>query len=815
MVSSPRRYLSLALLCCLYPVLSFAADTSLEFDNSILKERGLDPSLGQYFASSPKFLPGEKMVTVVVNGEKKGKVSATFGQDGQLCADTHFLQGASLVVPHEVAKLDDNDKTHSCYDYTNAFPGTVITPVPAQEEVDLVVPQEAIDTTGEGDQAKNYSTGGTAGILNYSAFATENTSAGTRNENKQLMLEEGLNVDDWLLRSRQSLTEDNGRRSTDNLYAYLQHTLVDEQKIFQAGQINTGGTVFSGTAISGVQIAPEEALSAEGSSGVTVSGIARSAQARVEIRQAGRMVYSTLVPVGPFTLNDVPIIRSNAELDVTVTETDGSKNHFVIPADAVNSHQLQSPSGLSAAVGRYRSNGGDEDEPTLATLSDGWRVKPWLNIGSGVLSAQGYDSAALTLDTLPFKKMLLSTTFRASMDQEHGVNGRSTTLSASYMLSGKVTTDVSMTRYTSGYRELEDSLQDDFTQYEGQYSAGLHLSLDEFGSFSFRYSKNQGTDESEGSQFVDASWGKTFGHVNLNVSWQRSVNPANADDDKDNEQPNDDNGDMLFVNLSVPLGGHHISAYSHTMHHATNTGLQTTGDISQSTGYSVAAERDMDDRENSFSGSINSNLHFARLGLSAGTDGPDGRNYGAALSGGIVAHQNGVTFSPWPVKDTFAIIDAGKDLAGTRINTPTGDVWTDHWGQAVVPSVNPYHKVRVELDSNTLPPDMDIENGYSELATGRGAVGHVQFNTLHVHRAMIHVRMANGKTLKKGSTVVDGEGNYAATAVDNNLLFIEDISAKPELILTDEDSAHVCRIDYTISPDAEKQTYENINGVCK
>ena len=104
------------------------------------------------------------------------------------------------------------------------------------------------------------------------------------------------------------------------------------------------------------------------------------------------------------------------------------------------------------------------------------------------------------------------------MDQEHDVNGRSTTLSASYMLSGKVTTDVSMTRYTSGYRELEDSLQDDFRQYEGQYSAGLHLSLDEFGSFSFRYSKNQGTDESEGSQFVDASWGKTFGHVNLNVS---------------------------------------------------------------------------------------------------------------------------------------------------------------------------------------------------------------------------------------------------------------------------------------------------------
>lgn len=814
MVSLSRRYLSLAVLCCLYPVFSSAADAPVEFDTSIMKDRGLDPSLGQYFATAPKFTPGVKMVTVVVNGEKKGKVSATFGQDGQLCASVRFLQGASLIVPHNVARIGDDEKSNTCYDYTKAFPGTVISPVPAQEELDLVVPQEAIDTSGEGDQAKDYSTGGTAAIFNYTAFATQNTWDNTTSETKQLMLEEGLNMDDWLFRSRQSLTEENDTRNTDNLYAYLQHTLVDSQKIFQAGQINTGGSIFAGTAISGMQIMPEEALSPEGSSGVTVSGIARSAQARVEVRQAGRIVYSTLVPVGPFTLNNVPIIRSNAELDVTVIETDGSKNHFVIPADAVNSHQLTSPSGLSAAVGRYRSNGGGENQPLLATLSDGLQVKPWLNIGSGVMTAQGYDAAALTLDTLPLNKMLLSTTLKASMDQEHGVKGRSTTLSASYMMSGQITTDVSMTRYTSGYRELEDSLEDDFQQYAGQYSAGLHFTLADFGAFSLHYSKNQGSDGNEGSQFVNAAWGKSFGRMNLNVSWQRAVNQK-TDEQDDDRNASDDNGDMVFVNLSMPLGGHHISAYSHTMHHETNTGLQTSGDISQSTSYSVAAERDVADRENSFNGSIDSNLHYTRLGLSAGTDGPDGRNYGMALSGGVVAHENGVTFSPWPVKDTFAIINAGKDLSGTRINTPAGDVWTDHWGQAVVPSVNPYHKVRVELDTKSLPQDVDVENGFSELAAGRGAVGNVQFNTLHVHRAMIRVKMANGGKLKKGSTVVDGAGNYAATAVDDGLLFIEDVSAKPELYLTDEDSVHICQISYTLSKGGEKQTYENINGVCK
>lgn len=811
MVSLSHRYLSLVVLCCLYPALSPAAEEALEFDTSIIKDRGLDPSLGQYFSSAPKFMPGVKMVNVVVNGEKKGKVSATFGQDGQLCATAHFLHEASLVVPREVAKLSNDEETSRCYDYVSAYPGTVVTAVPAQEELDMVVPQEAIDSTIEGDQARDYSTGGTAGLLNYTAFATQNSSDNTRSENKQLMMEEGLNMHDWLFRSRQSLSEDNGTRTTDNLYAYLQHTLVDSQKIFQAGEINTGGTIFAGTSISGVQIMPEEALSPEGSSGVTVSGIARSSQARVEVRQSGRIIYSTLVPVGPFTLNDVPVINRNTGLDVTVTETDGSKNHFVIPADAVNSHQLASPSGLSAAVGRYRSNGEGDEQPMLATLSDGWRVKPWLNLGIGGMTAQGFDAAAATLDTIPFNKMLLSGTLKTSMDKVHDKKGHSTTLSASYMLSSQVTADASMTRYSTGYRELEDSLDDDFLQYEGQYSAGLHFSLAQFGAFSLRYSQDQGAAGNKDSQYVNASWGKSFGHMNLNVSWQRSVNQQSDDQDDDRN----DNGDMVFVNLSMPLGGHRVSAYSHTLYHETSMGMQTGGKVSQSTDYSLAAERDMTGRENSFSGSVNSNLHYTRLGVSAGTNGPDGRNYGVALSGGMVAHQHGVTFSPWPVKDTFAIVDAGKDLAGTRISTPDGDVWADHWGRAVVPSVNPYHKVHVALDTNSLPKDVDVENGFSELAAGRGAVGHVQFSSLHVHRAMIRVRMASGKTLKKGSTVVDGAGNYTATAVDDGLLYLEDISTKPDIYLTDEDGLRVCRISYSLSEDNKQQAYENINGVCK
>lgn len=817
MFSLSNRYLPVAVLSCLPCICAFASDAPLEFDAGMLKNRGLDPSLGQYFAEKPRFMPGVKVVNVAVNGSKKGKVAATFGPDGQLCATPDFLQGASLVVPADLpdARDDEHLDKAQCYDYIQAYPGSVITPIPSQEELDLVVPQDALDTTGEGDQVRNYTTGGSAGIFNYSAFATQNTANGTRTETKQMMLEEGLNMHDWLLRSRQSLMEEDGSRHTDNLYTYLQHTFVRQQKIFQAGQINTAGSVFAGTAISGVQIMPEDALDKEGNSGVMVSGIARAAQARVEVRQSGRMIYSTLVPAGPFTLTDVPVISNNVGLDVTVTETDGSRTHFEIPAAAINSHQLRSPSGLSAAVGRYRSDTESTSSPLLATMSDGWKISPRVNVGTGLLAAEDYDAAAVTLDTLAFRQLLVSATLKGSADKKHAVNGHSTTFTASYMLDSKVSMDISLTRYSSGYRELEDALSDDddFEQYQGQYSAGLHFSLPDYGSFSFRYSQNQATSGDQGSQYINAAWGKSFGRANLNISWQHSL--GHDDRVQENDHINDDEGDTVFVNLSLPIGDHRVSAYSHTLHHETNVGLQTNGDVGDSSNYSLSAERDVSNGENDFNGALNSNLHYTRVGISAGMNGPDDRNYSLALSGGMVAHKNGLTLSPWPVKDTFAIVEAGKDLPNTRISTPSGDVWTDHWGRAVVPSVNPYHKVRVELDPVNLPDNVDVENGFGEIAAGRGAVGALHFTTLHVHRAMLHVRMADGSVLKKGSTIVDGAGQYAATVVDDGVLFIEDVSHQPQLILMDKANHPVCQIAYQASPEAESHVFENITGVCK
>src|SRR5260363_177649 len=57
----------------------------------------------------------------------------------------------------------------------------------------------------------------------------------------------------------------------------------------------------------GHAIVPEYALDAQ-NTGAVVEGVA-SSPARVEVRQSGALIYSTLVPAGPFSLSALPLMN--------------------------------------------------------------------------------------------------------------------------------------------------------------------------------------------------------------------------------------------------------------------------------------------------------------------------------------------------------------------------------------------------------------------------------------------------------------------------------------------------------------------------
>ncbi|WP_275896191.1 hypothetical protein, partial [Klebsiella pneumoniae] len=64
------------------------------------------------------------------------------------------------------------------------------------------------------------------------------------------------------------------------------------------------------------------------------------------------------------------------------------------------------------------------------------------------------------------------------------------------------------------------------------------------GTFSAGFNYNQSANY-EDSRYLLLSWGKSFKYASITVNWQSAV--GNTDDEQDD--------DMLYVNLSIPLGG--------------------------------------------------------------------------------------------------------------------------------------------------------------------------------------------------------------------------------------------------------------------
>ncbi|MGK3225318.1 fimbrial biogenesis outer membrane usher protein [Enterobacter soli] len=771
------------------------------FDTDILKSRGLGADLNHYFAEAPRFLPGNHSVSVKVNGNDRGTAAVRFSEDGTMCVDNDFLEFAGLMpVPIKA--------NETCHDIRSDYAQAVINALPNQEAVELYLPQEALNSLSA--DVKNFQHGGTAGMLNYSLFSTKSDYSGndsSSNRYSQASLEAGFNAMDWSLRSRYILTDDDGDRNAESIYTYAEHVFVPQRLTMQVGEINAMSDVLSGVPITGVQLMPTSGLQKD-SSGVSVSGIARTPQARVEVRQSGRLIFNTLVPAGPFTLDDVPMVRNNVDLDVTVVESDGSTSHFIVPAASVKLRNLSRPNGLTVSAGQVRSIESDYSNPLVVNVSDGWRILPWMNLLASSVVAEDYQAAGARTEFMVTDDWNVSASMAASKatfgDSDNGIKNE---LQSDYSFTENVGLSASVAHYNGDYRELADAMDDDYQGYDNSYSANIRWSTSLAGAFSAGLSYNQAAGDGEDSRFLLLSWGKTFKYASINVNWQSAV--GSTDDDQ--------NDDLLYVNLSIPLGGSQsLSSYMRKQGDSTSYGLANSGSLGQDTNYYISADRDQESKENSFNGNINTNLHYTQLSVGGGTSGDNQRNYNATLSGGIAMHKDGVTFSPYSIKDTFAIAKLSEPKAGVEITTPQGTVWTDRWGQAVIPGLTEWRNSRIEVDANKLPQSMTLANGTKYIAAAHGSVSEVSFKVLNSRRVMLRIKQADGKPLTKGLSVVDEKDNYVVTVVDDGHVFLNDADQVAALYAINDDNQRLCKLDFSLPEKHDEDAfYEEVNGVCR
>lgn len=767
------------------------------FDTDALKSQGLDPAIAEYYSSTPRFSPGYHNVTVNVNGKPRTLMSVRFNEEGLPCVDNEFLVNAGLIK---------KNRRGTCPQIHQYWPGSTIQSSPNTEEIAIVIPAEALDP----DFGRQFAEvqGGRAAMLNYSMFGTHNQYDDVNADRFQSTFEMGFNAGDWIVRSMQFISDGSDQHfDFDSLYTYAQRTFTDYGVMVQGGQINVANSRFSIPGIYGVQMMPDNALLTEAGTGVEVSGIARNPQARVDIRQGGQLIYSTLVPAGPFNLDDVPLANLNTDLNVTVTETDGSENRFTVSASTFRSNHVGRAPGFTMAVGRIEDDMDSRfEKPWVVSANNGWSINKRMNFLAGMVMADNhYYGFSGNLDTVPVQNLYASLGFLASIDNQSQKDGNKTTLDLGYSLPWGIGISMGGSYGTADYREMSELYADDDDMSQTKYdtSVGINWSSTTLGRFSLSYYRNESWNSEFDSRRFISSWSQTFKYFNVSVSWESDVSRNNESDN-----------DLFYVNVSIPLGrtGVNTSNWYRENEGKSSWGSRAMGSFNEANQYTVGVSQDHEQNTTSWDSSLNSNLHYTNLALAAGGDDDNNTNYSAALSGGIVVHSDGVTFSPYRVADTFAITKLDKPVAGVEIGTTRGPVWTDKWGQAVIPVLSPFRESTIEVNTEKLPGNLDVRNGRTAIKASHGAVAKWEFATLSQRRVLLAISRADDTPLPAGVSIVNGAGEYVTTTPEDGVIFLNDISANQSLYAKLDDGR--CRLTFTL-PEAEpNKFYEEVTGKC-
>ena len=358
-----RSYLSIAAalaVSCL-PLTSFAGAAPVDasaspadaragggsgFDDLMLmKAPGERIDLSRYEHGNP-VPPGTYGVDLYVNGDWVAHPDVNFstppgGSSALPCFDRALVERLGLnkaalteAGQAEMAKL----QAGGCADLARLVEGATQQFELSDFRLDVSVPQIALARNPRGYVSPElWDEGVTSATLAYYANSYHTHSNGVGSDQTFLSLTGGINVGSWHLRSSGSFNWQSGQgRSYQNTATYLQHDIPSLRSQLTIGESFTDGAVFDSIGIRGVQLTTDDRMLPDSLRGYApvIRGVATT-NARVTVTQNGNRLYETTVAPGQFEINDLYATGYGGNLDVTVTEADGSKHSFTVPYASV------------------------------------------------------------------------------------------------------------------------------------------------------------------------------------------------------------------------------------------------------------------------------------------------------------------------------------------------------------------------------------------------------------------------------------------------------------------------------------------------
>ncbi|MFA1282922.1 fimbrial biogenesis usher protein [Citrobacter telavivensis] len=726
-----------------------------------------------------------------------------------------------------------------------------------QQQLHLTIPQAFM-----GNQARGYippeqwDNGITAGLLNYNftGNTVQNDIGGSSNY-AYLNLQSGLNLGAWRLRDNTTWSYSSGGGSSgndntwQNVNTWLERDITPLRSRLTLGDSYTNGDVFDGINFRGAQLASDDNMLPDSQKGFApvIHGIARGT-AQVSIKQNGYEIYHSTVPPGPFTISDLYAAGNGGDLQVTIKETDGSSQNFTVPYSSVPVLQREGHTRYAVTAGEYRSGNDQQEEPTffqstvLHGLPAGWtlyggtqladRYRAFnLGVGKnmGVLGALSVDVTQANA-TLPDDSKHQGQSVRFLYNKSLSDVGTNIQLVGyRYSTRGYFSFADTTYRRMSGYSvETQDGViqvQPKFTDYynlaynkRGKVQVSLTQQLGRTATLylSGSHQTYWGTDSAD--EQLQAGLNTAIDDINWTLSYSLTKNAWQEGRDQ-----------MLAINVNIPFSHwlrsdsqsvwrHASASYSmsndlngrmtnlaglygtlledNNLSYSVQTGYAGGGEgNSGSTGYAALNYR---------SSYGNANVGYSR------SDGLKQLYYG--MSGGVLAHANGVTLSQ-PLNDTVVLIKA-PGAEGVKVENQTG-VRTDWRGYAVLPYATEYRENRVALNTNTLADNVDLDDAVINVVPTHGAIVRAEFNA-HVGMKLLMTLIHNGKPVPFGAMVTSDSNKSGSIVADNGLVYLSGmpLAGKVQVKWGNAASAS-CVADYRLTAENQQQRLIQLTAECR
>ncbi|WP_460141436.1 fimbria/pilus outer membrane usher protein [Pseudomonas sp. S2_E01] len=601
-----------------------------------------------------------------------------------------------------------------------------------------------------------------AAFVSYQVAAQQGSSRyGGKNNSEDLYLNSGINLGAWRLRSNQSLRQnEDGKRQWTRAYTYAQRDLPGTHANLTLGETFTGGDVFRSVPITGALVGSDLGMLPDAMQGYApiIRGVAQS-RAKLEVLQNGYPIYSTYVSAGPYEIDDLSTVGGSGELEVVLTEADGQVRRFSQPYSSINNLLREGVWRYTGAVGRYNPTSKLED-PLLwqGTLAMGtiWNT----TLYGGLMASEFYRAGSLGVarDLGEFGAVALDVTRSdADIDTRNIGQVQGMSYAVKYGKSFATRTSLRFAGYrysTEGYRDFEEAVRQrkQSTHYYGNRRSRLETSIYQHIGSRSSLSLTLSHQDYWGSDYEQRQFQFNFStqlqHLSVNLYASQSLSDDRNGGDKDRQ---------FGLSLSMPLDfGHTSNATFDLQNNGSRYSQRASlgGNLDENRLNYRASLSNNEGRQQAASLSVGYQAPFGSVGAGL-TQANDFRSTSINASGAVLVHADGIALGP-NLGETSALVQV-PDIEGVGIVNATG-VKTDAKGYALMPHLQPYRLNPVVLQTDHLGPEVEIDNGATQVVPRRGAVVKADFAARAVNRMVITTRTTEGVPLPFGAQLSAADG---------------------------------------------------------